>query len=108
MKRRIIALLLGLLFGCYITPKELFHVFQHHTDTEHHVSNGLHIDEAHHHCALQKADQQLVSVEPPIFQAVFLTLVLFPTATNSFPPQVAIISPEDEAWFDRGPPCAFV
>ncbi|MGI9192456.1 MAG: hypothetical protein ACR2IL_10065 [Chitinophagaceae bacterium] len=66
-KRRIVAMLLGILFGWYITPKELMHVFQHHNDTEHHATDGLRLESAHHHCSLMKVDQSLCSNEPPVF-----------------------------------------
>jgi hypothetical protein len=70
LKRRLLALVLGILFGMYITPKEIVHIFQSHTDTEHHVQDGLRIESAHHHCFLLKADQALTSVEPPLFLSV--------------------------------------
>jgi hypothetical protein len=70
LKRRLLALVLGLLFGMYITPKEIVHVFQSHTDTEHHGQDGLRIESAHHHCFLLKADQALSSIEPPSFLSV--------------------------------------
>jgi hypothetical protein len=65
IKRRLLALVLSILFGVYSTPKELLHVFQTHSDTEHHVGDGLRIESAHHHCYLLKADQALHLIEPP-------------------------------------------
>lgn len=70
LKRRILALALGILFGMYIMPKEIVHAFQSHTDTEHHAYDGLQIESAHHHCFLLKADQALTSIEPPSFLLV--------------------------------------
>lgn len=67
LKRQIGALLLCLLFGWYSTPKELLHIFQHHVDTEHHATQGLSFDSAHHHCSLLKVDQSLNTLEPPVF-----------------------------------------
>lgn len=67
LKRRLLALMLGILFGLYITPKEIYHAFQSHTDTEHTTQSGLQIESAHHHCSLLKADQALCSIEPPTF-----------------------------------------
>ena len=107
LKRPIVAFLLGILFGCYITPKELLHVLQHHTDTEHHISYGLHIDEAHHHCELQKADQQLVSIEPPLFYCI-ANIVLFAQPINCRPVVSVLLSPQHRAWNDRGPPSFLV
>lgn len=67
LKRQIGALLLCLLFGWYSTPKEIWHIFQHHVDTEHHATEGLNIGSAHHHCSLLKVDQSLNTLEPPVF-----------------------------------------
>lgn len=108
MKRQISALLLGLLFACFITPKEILHVFEHHTDTEHHISYGLHIDEAHHHCALQKADQQLVSIEPPLFLGIGNADLQFLPPTNYLTVIGFLLSPQHCVWTDRGPPSLMV
>jgi hypothetical protein len=53
------------MFSLYVTPKEVFHAFSHHTDTEHHIfdTQGLHIDAEHHHCELLKLDQQFTAAQ---------------------------------------------
>jgi hypothetical protein len=65
LHKRILSFLLLTVFSLYITPKEVFHAFTHHSDTEHAVTNfdGLHFDTEHHHCELLKLDQQFTAVE---------------------------------------------
>lgn len=77
LKRRLLALVLGILFGTYIIPKEILHVFQSHNDTEHHAHDGLRIESAHHHCFLLKSDQALCSIEPPAFLSVPEPIVIY-------------------------------
>lgn len=76
--KQLISFLLLCLFLVYIIPKEIFHAFSHHIDTEHvttSVKNQLQISAEHHHCELMKADQQFVSSIIPIpyyhFQSPF-------------------------------------
>ena len=67
--KQFISFLLLCIFSLYIIPKEIFHVFVQHTDTEHvatHLKNHLEISTEHHHCELMKADQQFVSSFIPI------------------------------------------
>lgn len=62
--KRIISFILLCVFSLYITPKEIYHAFVTHTDTEHtvsHLKNHLEITTEHHHCELMKADQHFVS-----------------------------------------------
>ncbi len=55
----------------YVTPKEVFHAFTHHVDTEHTLGqeHGLHISNQHHHCELLKVDQQFTAsdIEVPFY-----------------------------------------
>jgi len=69
--KRLISSFILLAFCFYITPKEVLHLFTHHSDTEHHVVNlnEHHFEIEHHHCALLKADQHFSapSFEIPFF-----------------------------------------
>jgi len=65
LQKRILSFLLLTVFCLYVTPKEVFHAFSHHTDTEHHIvdTQGLHFDSEHHHCELLKLDQQFTAAQ---------------------------------------------
>lgn len=107
LKRRLLALILGIFFGLYITPKEIFHAFQSHTDSEHRTQSGLHIESTHHHCALSKVDQALCSIEPPIFVSVPEPRIVY-LLTNY---EVRYIAKPLQGCFQvkkgRGPPTSF-
>jgi hypothetical protein len=107
MKRRLLALILGIIFGVYITPKEIFHAFQNHTDSQHQSQSGLHLESAHHHCFLSKVDQALCSIEPPTF-----LFVPNPSIVYQLPKyEVKYIDKPLQGCFQvikgRGPPSAF-
>lgn len=62
--KQIISFLLLGVFLTYITPKEIFHAFTSHNDTEHNIThnpNQLEVGSEHHHCELMKLDQQFAS-----------------------------------------------
>jgi hypothetical protein len=64
--KRYISFILLCVFCLYITPKEIFHAFVTHTDTEHttlFADNHLEISAEHHHCDLMKIDQQFASAD---------------------------------------------
>ena len=108
MKRRLLAILLGILFGLYITPKEIFHAFQYHTDSEHQSQTGLNIESAHHHCALSKVDQALCSIEPPTFLSVPQPSIVYLLPKY----EVTYIAKPLQGCFQvkkgRGPPSVFI
>jgi len=54
--KRFFASIILIVFCFYITPKDIFHLFTHHDDTEHLTpkSNEQHFDKEHHHCNLLK------------------------------------------------------
>ena len=54
-----------MMFSIYVIPKEVFHAFTHHADTEHSTfdTKGLRIDSEHHHCELLKLDQQFTAAQ---------------------------------------------
>ncbi len=62
--KRVISFILLCVFSLYITPKEIYHAFVTHSDSEHtisHAKNHLEITAEHHHCELMKADQHFIS-----------------------------------------------
>ncbi len=63
--KQLCSFLLLMMFSMYVTPKEVFHAFTHHTDTEHSTldTKSLHIDSEHHHCELLKLDQQFTATQ---------------------------------------------
>lgn len=62
--KRILATATMVVFVTYSIPKEFYHIFSSHTDTQHeaHSSGVLEITGLHHHCQLLKADQQMTAL----------------------------------------------
>lgn len=75
-----------LVFVTYITPKEIFHAFTHHIDTEHIAlteKDGLKISNEHHHCELLKVDQQFTAADVLILPFYFNCPVHYIEAPHS-------------------------
>lgn len=104
MKRRLIAFLMVILFGWYITPKEIIHVFQHHVDSAHYAKQGMRIDAAHHHCTLLKVDQSLSKIEPPSFFNFCPFHCNYGSVTNWFGYSEKPLHGNEGAKKSRGPP----
>lgn len=105
-----IATFLLLLFLQYSFPKELYHVFVSHTDTEHcvEIKNRLNISNEHHHCALIKADQLLESIEPIQFFIDFSKATFLEPKNLFFSKNKKILSPYLKLYRGRAPPVSFV
>jgi hypothetical protein len=84
--KQIISFLLLGVFVTYITPKEIFHAFTRHNDTEHrigHNPNQLEVGSEHHHCELMKLDQQFAASDISIPFFSFNKPIYFATKRNS-------------------------
>jgi hypothetical protein len=78
--KRIVSFVFLLVFSIYITPKEIYHVFTHHIDTEHslELNHGLQISNQHHHCELLKVDQHFTSSDVTIpFYEFYHTITFY-------------------------------